>query len=499
MFSVAKTSELSKEDAFHLTQMKQKAAQRIKSSRPCAVDLLLCFVNICSEAVKNARIFEDCDILPVEPFVILNDLDNNELLQLKDEVAFIVEAEHEESEYWMILQRLVDDELKKLSNDLNSEWPTKERLLFTSVAALNPASINAQVLRDIHESLSKKSLEELLKLEKRVNTKLKNAGTTQGIVDVDYWETMLAALKVFKDRSRLIQIYQSICNKRIEQLKARGESDAAEELLSIFDKRKEESVYDYGTTEAPQIVQEQTIQEDNDVSVTLKRSHSEEYLLQAEETPQVKRKKALSYKEKQLNALLQVQEVSEATKSHSIPFVPFDDSAAAAALYLKEARRLEAIHEAAEGDKVTEFHPVEEVQLPVDVKDLQGWKKPRFLNRVMMGFEWNKYNQTHYSADNPPPKKVQGYRFIVFYPELIGSTVTPSYKLIKDPESPKGTDGQDETVLLKFTAGHPYLDVCFRIKNQEWECAHWRGFLCRFYPNGVLYLQFRFKKDHFRR
>ena len=37
-------------------------------------------------------------------------------------------------------------------------------------------------------------------------------------------------------------------------------------------------------------------------------------------------------------------------------------------------------------------------------------RKPRYFNRVQMGFEWNKYNQTHYDTDNPPPKVVQGYK-----------------------------------------------------------------------------------------
>ena len=34
-------------------------------------------------------------------------------------------------------------------------------------------------------------------------------------------------------------------------------------------------------------------------------------------------------------------------------------------------------------------------------------RKPRYFNRVHTGFEWNKYNQTHYDVDNPPPKIVQ--------------------------------------------------------------------------------------------
>ena len=32
--------------------------------------------------------------------------------------------------------------------------------------------------------------------------------------------------------------------------------------------------------------------------------------------------------------------------------------------------------------------------------------RPKFFNSVKQGFEWNKYNQTHYDADNPPPKMV---------------------------------------------------------------------------------------------
>lgn len=57
-------------------------------------------------------------------------------------------------------------------------------------------------------------------------------------------------------------------------------------------------------------------------------------------------------------------------------------------------------------------------------------RKPRYFNRVHTGFEWNKYNQTHYDMDNPPPKIVQGYKFNIFYPDLIDKTSTPEYFLV---------------------------------------------------------------------
>lgn len=46
-------------------------------------------------------------------------------------------------------------------------------------------------------------------------------------------------------------------------------------------------------------------------------------------------------------------------------------------------------------------------------------RKPKYFNRVHTGYEWSKYNQTHYDYDNPPPKVVQGYKFNILYHDLI--------------------------------------------------------------------------------
>ena len=55
-------------------------------------------------------------------------------------------------------------------------------------------------------------------------------------------------------------------------------------------------------------------------------------------------------------------------------------------------------------------------------------RKPKYFNRVHTGYEWNKYNQTHYDHDNPPPKVVQGYKFNIFYPDLIDKQVVRSHR-----------------------------------------------------------------------
>lgn len=79
-------------------------------------------------------------------------------------------------------------------------------------------------------------------------------------------------------------------------------------------------------------------------------------------------------------------------------------------------------------------------------------RKPKYFNRVHTGYEWNKYNQTHYDHDNPPPKVVQGYKFNIFYPDLVDKTKAPTYTIEKD-----GSNG--ETCIIRFHAGPPYEDI----------------------------------------
>lgn len=55
-------------------------------------------------------------------------------------------------------------------------------------------------------------------------------------------------------------------------------------------------------------------------------------------------------------------------------------------------------------------------------------RKPRYINKVKTGFDWSKYNRTHYDKDTPPPKVVQvcsNSRSHVFF--------TPAFPLVIDP------------------------------------------------------------------
>jgi hypothetical protein len=117
-------------------------------------------------------------------------------------------------------------------------------------------------------------------------------------------------------------------------------------------------------------------------------------------------------------------------------------------------------------------------------------RKPRYFNRVRTGFDWNKYNQTHYDSETPPPKIVQGYKFNIFYPDLVDPTKTPYY-LLERADS-------EEFCILRFHAGPPYEDIAFKIINREWNKSRKRGFRSTF-ERGILSLYFNFTTHWYRR
>jgi len=118
-------------------------------------------------------------------------------------------------------------------------------------------------------------------------------------------------------------------------------------------------------------------------------------------------------------------------------------------------------------------------------------RKPRYFNRVKTGFDWNKYNQTHYDKENPPPKTVQGYKFNVFYPDLIDASKPPRYQT-------EDSEDSNDHCTIRFMAGPPYEDVAFKIVKKEWDVSHKRGYKCIF-DKGVLHLYFNFRRYRYRR
>ncbi|KAL2167296.1 hypothetical protein VTG60DRAFT_1455 [Thermothelomyces hinnuleus] len=365
-----------------------------------------------------------------------------------------------------VLQKLNEAQLKELEEDIRSyhtlEHNPRNKEYWTALLALcadrrqklKPQGPEGRavtsVASDVDRILSPKTLEQLEALEKQIKAKLQSNEP----IDTDYWEELLKSLLVYKAKASLKKVCAEIKEARVEMLKARDPDKAA--ALAASD----------GFA---------------DTVPALKPASS----------------KALA---RPLPATTQAS--SSAPPPGTARFASSgneDFSQATKALYDREVAR--GINE---GEEIfTAEEAVPGIQRPLWA-DKYRPRKPRYFNRVLMGYEWNKYNQTHYDHDNPPPKVVQGYRFNIFYPDLIDKTKAPTYKIIREHGRRKGESvapaGKEDTCLIRFIAGPPYEDIAFRIVDREWDYSakKERGFKSSF-DKGILQLHFQFKKIYYRK
>lgn len=348
----------------------------------------------------------------------------------------------------------------------------------------NAARGSNSVSADIDRLLAPKSYEELETLEVQVKKKL----DSDEPIDYDYWEQLLRNLRVWKAKAKLRNVSQEIVNERLEGLRKQQEEAA----LAV--QKKLQTLLGLESSDS---TQSSTMQYDStlDPEPALK--------LRAEDKglDDLEHKDFIESVVNERRKVLKLGYVPQRNKAQGKPtaitkpksnqpasgaisrFAPVENddySQATKALYDREvARGVE------EGEEV--FAAEEELTggKPQWANKYKP-RKPRYFNRVQMGYEWNKYNQTHYDHDNPPPKVVQGYKFNIFYPDLIDKSRAPTYKIERENGRKRGQSfapaGEDDTCLIRFIAGPPYEDIAFRIVDKEWDYSakRERGFKSSF-------------------
>ncbi|CCM01723.1 uncharacterized protein FIBRA_03788 [Fibroporia radiculosa] len=475
--SVQMADWLSKEEDFQLEQERMRAAIRIKEKRAKAIDFLalnLRYVNPPDEEEEEADDGLEIDL--DEPYNIFDSLSPEQVEELHDDIEKYLRLEQSEVniEFWTNMMVICKDQLDRIK--------ANKRLGVEAAAAVEA---------DITALLRGKSYDHLVALQKQVQTKL----TSGEPIDVDYWEGLLKKLLVWKAKAKLKVLHEVVVRNRLEQLRKRQRDEALqaqEELLAGVAKsasrgevRSVIPVLDGAQREAEAAGE----MEEYD------RSMSPE-LLDIRKLPYDERDIDIVTMKEDLRALMEQRRAVTASrfvpKTTQTPVevpvaeTPIGIDLASEALYRAEAER--------ELDEEEELFNIEEnIAHPTSYnwEDKYRPRKPRYFNRVHTGYEWNKYNQTHYDTDNPPPKVVQGYKFNIFYPDLIDKSKAPTYKIVKEP-------GNDDTVLLHFSAGPPYEDIAFRIVNREWEFSHKRGFRSSF-DRGCLSLWFNFRRNFYRK
>ncbi|PWN51453.1 hypothetical protein IE53DRAFT_378939 [Violaceomyces palustris] len=510
---------VAKEDDFHLEQAKRRANIRVRENRAKPIDLLsinlkwadplrikpshLAGQDGMDDQERNDEEEEEEDdeagleIDLEEPYNIFDNLTLEETEELHQDIQMYLTLEKKESnlDFWRSMIVVCDDKLSELRSQRgDSRGDPRQQQQQQQHSRIDPA-----VKAETNAMLSTKTHDQLIQLQEQVRSKL----TSGEPVDVEYWESLLKSIVVWKAKAKLRDMHEVVLSNRIEYLQRKQRDEALRhqaDLLNQMGGGEERHVDRAAALEPTDEDRDAAAEEDERLEKEMESLWDESEM---EPTPLDKSK--MNYEDRRLPVVTlqedREQLVSARRSVLGVAFVPRtksgsnnkdDDTSlpghggdASTSLYRQEASKALDVEEET-------FNKDENLaRQTYKWEDKYRPRKPRYFNRVHTGYEWNKYNQTHYDTDNPPPKVVQGYKFNIFYPDLIDKSSAPTYRIIKEP-------GNRDTVLLRFSAGPPYEDIAFRIVNKEWEYSHRRGFRSSF-DRGVLQLYFNFKRLHYRK
>ncbi|XP_057463646.1 splicing factor Cactin [Actinidia eriantha] len=459
-----------KEEEFHFDQSKFRSEIRVREGRTKPIDILS----------KQLNPSDDFDIEINEPYMVFRGLTVREMEELREDIKMHLDLDRATPthiQYWEALLMVCDWELaearKRDALDrarVRGEQPPAELLA-------DERGLHSSIEADVRNLLQGKSYSELEVLQSQIESQMRS-GTAKV---VEYWEVVLKRLHIYKAKACLREIHTKMLRKHLERLEQPlvGE-DNLEPEQSLSPQKEEDNNHDEDDAQAlsPEPMLDEEIQEAAEeagsYSPQLLHGHENEEAIDPEEDRailELKRKAVLEEQQRR---------IEEAMASRPAP----QDNL--------EMKAIKAMGAMEEGDAV--FGSGDEVNLDSQVywwHDKYRPRKPKYFNRVHTGYEWNKYNQTHYDHDNPPPKVVQGYKFNIFYPDLVDKIKAPTYTIEKDGDS-------GETCIIRFHAGPPYEDIAFKIVNKEWEYSHKKGFKCTF-ERGILHVYFNFKRYRYRR
>ncbi|RZC49612.1 hypothetical protein C5167_018047 [Papaver somniferum] len=447
-----------KEEEFHFNQSKIRSGIRLREGRIKPIDIL-------SKYLDNSDDFEfEID----EPCMVFLGLTVKDIEELRMDIKMHLDLDRatpRHVEYWDALLVVCDWEL--------AEARKKDALARARVRGNQPPpellaeerGIHSSIEEDVKKLLHGKTYKELQVLQMQIESQMRS-GTAKV---VEYWEAVVKRLHIFKAKACLKEIHTNLLRSLQNPIKSENiledvhddpKPQAEEDIMHDVEDAGSYSPDKEAGSFSPELVHD---------------DENEEAIDPEEDRIELERKRQAVGKEHKRRRL-------EAMASKP---APVDDN--------WELKANKVMGDVVDGDAV--FGSGAEVNLDSQVywwHDKYRPRKPKYFNRVHTGYEWNKYNQTHYDHDNPPPKTVQGYKFNIFYPDLVDKTKAPAYTI----EEVEGSNG--ETCLIWFHAEPPYEDIAFKIVNKEWEYSHKKGFKCTF-ERGILHVYFNFIRYRYRR
>mmetsp|Transcript_83202 Transcript_83202/g.174157 ORF Transcript_83202/g.174157 Transcript_83202/m.174157 type:complete len:595 (-) Transcript_83202:183-1967(-) len=457
------------EQKFHLDNAKARSLLRIEQGRERPIDMV-----VKSLAIAEGQDFEDMSILDSPPYDLFKNVDINEAEEMLNDIEINLKADKNHKAFWKAMQFACNEEIE-----------SKQRA--QSGGKAFGSGVADGVVSEIHDLLSAKSRDELEEMLIEIKGSLQGGGAG---LDTQFFDAVAAKIPLYMARAEIADWHG----------KAKLLAEAA------IRKQERERVGGYGSeaslSEEEEAGQEEgaAAEEEEDFSPVLEPVDDDQNFSPVLEPLSKYVGEDLLDPDDDARLMKQVRQTlldafGAGSSSSKGAGGDLDRSKEDEWVAKQRAAGMDsdefAFNAAGKG-AADDFHG--ELSLPkqsYEWEDKYKPRKPRFFNRVKTGYAWNKYNQTHFDHDNPPPKRVQGYKFNIFYPDLIDKTKAPTYYVEKDPAS-------SETVILRFHAGPPYEDIAFKIVNCEWNLSQNFGFRVVF-DRGVLQLYFNFKRHRYRR
>eukprot|EP00494_Astrolonche_serrata_P031784 UN32053 len=377
-----------KEEGYHRKTAFQRSEKRVINHRPKPVDIITCVLHsiILKQKLVVRRIRS-----PVE---VIENLNLEQLNSLLDSAEEMVSLMTEDEDGWHHVNVVAGHQLEILRG---------ERAVKKSMK---------NIYNNIETELKGKSPAELAEVEQECSKLLDDNNNTDEIVDVEYWSELRNLCSVFKSRLQLKKYYTKyldLVQESTRKLKKKGlyvdedaDMDAARKLRTMEIEEVDDSHIPFLDDSFPKYAE----------------------LLPLSITPDDDRKKVNKIRNKVLHKMAR-KVLTEIAIANPMKFEH----------QLLSAQEKIAQKEASafidDGVNEIDIQMKNDVPIPVGQQKVYEWhnkyrpRKPQYFNRVKTGFSWTKYNQAHYNIENPPPKVVMGYKFNIFYPDIIDKSKPP--------------------------------------------------------------------------
>lgn len=505
------------EDDFILRQHKHRSKIRIRDGRAKPIDLLAHYCDVfgaknTSNSPGNNRKNEpsylqeekiDLSDSPVEllnPCDWFNGLRESDLKALEPDIEIYMDADCEQNQqYWKDLLEITRNELSKLQS-------IKEQ-------SSSNTDVNSAIVTDVMSLFEGKTISELDVMEAEMSDILNDDNPS---VDAAFYKGTLSRLRAYRAKVRLTMNHKKNLKRQKDKILEIPKTNLSTNITTQDSNVKQESSFsgreeNTNTTSDTELNgnEDEVLDSDdegeqdddneptpyNSEQNTLSLAKCMEDYDKGKYSPQMYKKSGLDlgvvFVEYEKEYELLCHHRNQVCNASSL------DEAKMVTMTSEERAFIDVATKGMDNQEESTFSCEATVRGSDNRSMTYAWadkyqpRKPRYFNRVHTGFEWNKYNQTHYDIDNPPPKVVQGYKFNIFYPDLIDKSKAPTFSI-----TPCNDD--KDFCVIRFSAGPPYEDLAFKIVNREWNNSHKSGYRCQFI-NNILQLWFQFKRYRYRR